>query len=670
MDTPPNSTPPTHESGPAPEPFRTQPATKIALRGSSASDSVERVAEASSSARIADERAAERYQEIEMLAVGGMGEVHLVRDDFLGRQVALKTLRYDFADSSFARVQFEQEFKLQARLEHPSIVPVYDIGVTADGRTYFTMKKVRGTTLHQILEGVRAGDPALVAAYPRRRLVDAVARATLAVDYAHVVGVVHRDLKPANIMLGDFGEVYVLDWGIALDTWYGAGIDPEPTEPAPVPVEGGEPDADVSIAAQGLASMHSSQQIGTPGYASPEQISGAVSRVGVGSDVWSLGAILYEALAGIAFVTGDTPAERILSTVDAGDPRPSLRASTRDVPPELDAICTRALAAEPSERFPTAHELYMALQRYLDGERDLELRAELAQAHVAKAHQAVERALSVEDESALAERARAMKEIGRSLALDPDNSDALRVLVRLLNERPRHVPPQVRAEFDKGANELVRRGFQLGTFCYLSWIFCVPALWWMGIEDPWPLVLFMMITLFAGAYAFVGGREKVVTPRRQYGLLILTSLSLAVASRAFGSVVLVPTAIAVNMLSFSMSESKKRRVAFVIVGLSVGIVAPMLLEQWGVLSPSYAFTRDSIRILANVVHFERGPTLTVLVLANVAIISVAAAWGGICRDELNKRDLELLLRKWHLDQLLPAGPERTTRVVRGGTVNA
>ncbi|MBK7977473.1 MAG: serine/threonine protein kinase [Deltaproteobacteria bacterium] len=584
-----------------------------------------------------------------MLGVGGMGEVHSVRDELLGREVALKTLREDLA-SDASRRQFEHEFKLQARLEHPSIVPVYDIGRMPDGRTFFTMKKVRGVTLHEILERVAGGDEAASRVYPRRRLIEAVARATLAIDYAHVLGVVHRDLKPGNLMLGDFGEVYVLDWGIAVDTWFGGfTIGGAATLERATSGGGGLDSSDPST-------RRSSQQIGTPGYAAPEQISGAVARVGARSDIWSLGAVLYEVLAGQSYVRGDTPSRRAAATIDAPDPRPSHRAADREVPPELDAICAKALAYEPEDRFGTAHELYQAIQRYLDGERDLELRAQLAAEHVSAADALVERALTIDDDSALADRAAAMKEIGRAMALAPDDPRALRVMVRLLSERPRHVPAQVKAEFDKGANELVKRGFQLGTYCYLSWVFCVPALVWMGLRDPWTLALFMTVTLFAGAYAFVGGREKVVTPRRQYGLLILTSLSLAVASRGFGPLVLVPTAIAVNMLSFSMSESKRRRVAFVAIGLGIGIVAPTLLEVAGVLSPSYAFSADSIHILPNIVSFPRVPTITVMLFANLAIILVAAAWGGVCRDELNKRDLELLLRKWHLAQILPEEP--------------
>ncbi|MFN7950816.1 MAG: serine/threonine-protein kinase [bacterium] len=597
--------------------------------------------------------AGDRYRELALLGVGGMGEVRAVHDELLGREVALKTLRSDLVAGMAARRQFEHELRLQARLEHPSIVPVYDIGRTPDGRTFFTMKKVRGITLYEILERIHAGDEAVRKAYPRRRLVDALARATLAVDYAHVLGVIHRDLKPSNLMLGDFGEVYILDWGIAVDTWFPVLSGATAAEREASDETGHARDA---ATADPLASLRSSQQIGTPGYAAPEQIAGAAARVSVRSDVWSLGAVLYEVLAGVPYVGGETPSQRAAATIDAPDPRPSLRAPDHDIAPELDAICVQALAYDPADRFGTAHELHQALQRHLDGERDLELRASLAARHLAEADAAVDRALERADESALAERARAMKEIGRALALDPEDPRAFRVMVRLLGEKPRHVPPQVKAEFEKGANELLRRAFQLGSLCYLSWVVCIPACLWMGVRSGWLLAFFMLTTVATSGYAFLSSKQKVISPARQYGMLVVTSLSLATASRGFGPLVLVPTAVAVNMLSFAMSESRRRRVAFVVIGTGIGIVAPVLLEALGILPPSYAFRDGVIQIMPQALSFTRGPALTVLLFANLAIIVAAAAWVGILRDELDRRDVELLLRKWHLAQMLPEEP--------------
>jgi serine/threonine-protein kinase len=151
-----------------------------------------------------------RYVEQGALGRGGMGEVRACEDRRVGREVAMK-----ISKTPGLNARFLQEARVQARLEHPSIVPVYDVGLDRDGAPYFTMKRVRGQTLKKILRGLRDGDPDTVANYSRRRLLTAFASVCLAVHYAHTKDVLHRDLKPTNIMLDEFGALYVLDWGLA-----------------------------------------------------------------------------------------------------------------------------------------------------------------------------------------------------------------------------------------------------------------------------------------------------------------------------------------------------------------------------------------------------------------------------------------------------------------------
>src|SRR5688572_24537938 len=144
----------------------------------------------------------------EVLGRGGMGEVVLATDEKFGRAVAIKRMRG--RASPTAIVRFEREARIQARLEHPSIVPVHELGRDANGRPFFTMKRLAGVTLAQVL-----ANETVVRIRPRQQLLRAFADVCRAIDLAHTRGVIHRDLKPANIMLGDFGEVYVLDWGVA-----------------------------------------------------------------------------------------------------------------------------------------------------------------------------------------------------------------------------------------------------------------------------------------------------------------------------------------------------------------------------------------------------------------------------------------------------------------------
>src|SRR5262245_61890331 len=157
----------------------------------------------------------DRYDVQGVLGVGGMGEVRVCLDRRIHRAVALKVMLQKTMSSDDLRRRFLREARIQGQLEHPAIVPVHDVGLTADGRPFFTMKRVRGMTLRQVLDALRTDDPVAKQRFGLRKLLTAFATVCQAVDFAHRRGVVHRDLKPENVILGDFGEVYVLDWGIA-----------------------------------------------------------------------------------------------------------------------------------------------------------------------------------------------------------------------------------------------------------------------------------------------------------------------------------------------------------------------------------------------------------------------------------------------------------------------
>ncbi|HEX7837328.1 MAG TPA: serine/threonine-protein kinase, partial [Kofleriaceae bacterium] len=205
------------------------------------------------------------YEIGEMLGRGGMGEVLLGHDGTIGRDIAIKRMRQP--DASFeAETRFLREAKIQARLQHPAIVPVHELGRDADGRPYFTMKRLAGRTLYQLL-----GE-----APPR--LLRAFVDVCLAIEFAHSCGVIHRDIKPTNIMLGDFGEVYVLDWGVAR-----------------VLGEGDEhPSVRDIVTAPG--ETQTGAAMGTPGYMAPEQALGYGITPAV--DVYALGCVLFEILTG------------------------------------------------------------------------------------------------------------------------------------------------------------------------------------------------------------------------------------------------------------------------------------------------------------------------------------------------------------------------------------
>ncbi|MEM1415725.1 MAG: bifunctional serine/threonine-protein kinase/formylglycine-generating enzyme family protein [Myxococcota bacterium] len=226
----------------------------------------------------------ERYRDLGRLAVGGSGQVRLVRDLRVERDVVMKILAFEHLEPTGATYRrFVHEARVTAALEHPGVVPVHDQGMLADGRPWFTMKRVRGRTFGELIEGLHADEGDFGAGL--RDVVEALARAAETVGYAHSEGVTHRDLKPSNLMVGAFGQVYVMDWGIARI----AGE--EPLEGALSGIQELRETGEVLV-------THVGAVCGTLPYMAPEQARGATREVGPATDVWALGAILFEVLAG------------------------------------------------------------------------------------------------------------------------------------------------------------------------------------------------------------------------------------------------------------------------------------------------------------------------------------------------------------------------------------
>ncbi|MEM1452861.1 MAG: bifunctional serine/threonine-protein kinase/formylglycine-generating enzyme family protein [Planctomycetota bacterium] len=295
-----------------------------------------------------------RYRIEQAIGQGGMGQVLRVHDRDLDRALAMKrSLEVAPGDERHARLvrlRFLMEARLTGGLEHPGIVPVHDVGALDDGTPFFTMRLVRGRDLRDVFGQLRNGDPD----WTRERVLGLVARVCEAVAYAHDRGVVHRDLKPSNVMVGAFGEVYVMDWGLARRL---GGPD--------VPASG----SDESLPRVTLAGS----VLGTPCYMPPEQARGHIDRVDFRSDVYSVGAMLYHLLAGFPPYLGpnmstelrDDSAEAVVDRVRAGPPDPIERVA-RNAAPELVAITARAMAREPHERYADMGELADELRAYLE----------------------------------------------------------------------------------------------------------------------------------------------------------------------------------------------------------------------------------------------------------------------------------------------------------------
>ncbi|MBN1517615.1 serine/threonine protein kinase, partial [Candidatus Sumerlaeota bacterium] len=241
------------------------------------------------------------------------------------------------------------------QLEHPNIVPVHDLGVDAQGRVYFTMKRVQGRSLRQILHGLAEGDPDTAAKYPLSELLTIFQKICDAISFAHSRRIIHRDLKPANIMVGEFGEALVMDWGLArfLDR---EDIDTEEVKKELEDSSGFERSIDGKV-------------VGTPSYMPPEQVRGRTEEIDERSDVYSLGAILYEILTFRPPYMGESIGEIFSKVAGAqlDDPRREARKRKRYCSPELAAICRKALSADKDARYQSAESLRIDVRRYLEG---------------------------------------------------------------------------------------------------------------------------------------------------------------------------------------------------------------------------------------------------------------------------------------------------------------
>jgi serine/threonine-protein kinase len=300
----------------------------------------------------------DRYGPLQQVGHGGIGVVFRGRDRVLGRELAVKVLREAYQDNPDARRRFIEEARVGSQLQHPSIVPVYELGWSADRRPYFTMKLVEGHTLAELLQG-RAGP-----AQDLPRLLGIFEQVCQAMAYAHARGVVHRDLKPANVMVGAFGEVQVMDWGFAKRA---------------VASEDGDGPSSLATGHWPLATVPGAL-MGTPAYMPPEQARGEAARVDARADVFALGAILCEVLTSQPPYVGSSADEvcRKAAAGDLADAQARLDACGADE--ALRELARRCLAAERSARPPDAGVVAQDLTAYLASAQERLRQAQLQRA--------------------------------------------------------------------------------------------------------------------------------------------------------------------------------------------------------------------------------------------------------------------------------------------------
>jgi serine/threonine protein kinase len=553
-----------------------------------------------------------RYEVLETLGRGGMGEVVSARDRVLGREIAIKRM-IETAPSASEVNRFLREARIQGWLDHPAIPPLHELALDPSGQPYFVMKKLVGTTLADVLEAIARGDAEIARKFPRERLLRAFTEVCLAVEFAHTRGVLHRDIKPANIMLGEFGEVFVLDWGVAKLVGVATEI----------------------VTSIGEATLHGAETmagavVGTPSFMAPEQRAGS-SELDGRADVYSLGRVLHTILR----------PSLLLETELRPSPSP---------PPELEEVARVATAVDRDQRIATPRELADRVQKYLDGDRDLAARRRLAADHLERAKRAL--AATTDDGRS------AMQEAGRALALDPSLPGAAELVGRLMLEPPAETPPEVAASLAADAArsqmEQARRGRIAALWCAAF----LPGMWFAGVSDP---TFYIVIALAVGAFVALtsyGARHPLAAtglPGRAVLTVVVLAVMLATLARLTSPFLIVPSiaALGITVLLGAPAYRNSKIVTLVLVAFIGAFIVPAALEVLGLVGRTFTLDEHALTIFIQASAPRIVGVWVALIACCVASVVVSAV-ATLRRARSEEHGQRLLhLQAWRLRQLLP-----------------
>jgi len=556
---------------------------------------------------------ADRYEVAVLLGRGGMGEVWLARDKRIGREVAVKRLRADTANDVLM-TRFFREAHVQGILDHPSVVPIHDLGIDTDGRPFIVMKRVTGTTLGQVF----AGDPARRPS--RAQLLGRLVDVCFAIELAHARGVIHRDLKPGNIMLGDYGETYVLDWGLArlVSTLRASAIDI----------------GDLGVR-EGETAL--GELLGTPGYMSPEQA--RADAIGPPTDVYALGCILFEILVGKPALPHG--AAGIAATLAAARHRPSEHAT--DVPPELDEVCAAATRFDPAAR-PSARALAERIQAYLEGDRDLARRRELADEHARRARDATP--------ATEAGRATAMQEAGQALILDPMNRTAQTVVIEML-EAPEVMPAEALEAAEADRAMLRQLAARWGARGYTALLAFVAILLLLPLYRTDVVLVTFAFSLGAwGALLWVARRP---TPRRatsHVAVFVLTGAMIACSGLLFGPLLITPAFVVAATAGY-LWVPHGHRAWLVALAFVLPFLLLVALEALGVTPRTVDFVDGQLVLSSSVIPLGARTTFLVVGIAMTIQVSLTAVIAIAGRRQAERVQNHVHAQRWHLRKMLP-----------------
>ena len=568
-----------------------------------------------------------RYLDRGTLGQGGMGRVADVFDAHLGRRVALKTLAGPLATEAEARQRFIHEAQVQAQLDHPAVVPVHDFGRREDGAPWFTMRRVCGRTLAEIIAAAAREDAP--GRPSRRRMLGWFVQACLAVEFAHSRQVLHLDFKPGNVMVGEFGEVYVLDWGLARSDAEGQG--------AP------------SLEAALEAASCRPPIAGTPGYLSPERLRGAPPDAA--DDVYALGCTLFELLALEPMHRGTTLGE-LVSPLSPTARSPRLRAPAQEVPEPLDAAVVAATDPDRARRTRSARALAEAVERFLDDDRHSEsLRLE-ARTALSRAQAATARLKACSD----ATREHVISDLARVLSLEPELPEAQALLHQVVHSEPARLPAGVAVELQRSEGEERAQLARASAVRLGTWVLLAPLFWLMGARDVSLAGTVTLGVVAAFLTALVMARSPSLSARSLGALVATHAAALAGVSLVFGSLMLVPSLAASAAVLYAGHLRGRSRV-WAVVAMTAAVMGPLALEFAGVLPPSMRFEDGALQLLPRLTDFPPAATVAVLVVSTLASLVTPAVLGGHLRDRLARAESRLQLMAWYLEHLGARGSE-------------
>jgi serine/threonine-protein kinase len=456
-----------------------------------------------------------------------------------------------------------------------------------------------------------------------------------AVDFAHTRGVVHRDLKPANIVLGEFGEVYVLDWGIARvvgDTGEVVTADIDTLEGSAPP----------------------GQVLGTPGYISPEQVGGP--DVGLPADVYSLGAILFEILAGQPVHPRGQQAALASTVGDQTLLSPAARRPDRAIPPELDALCFAMLSRTIAAR-PTARACADRIEEYLDGDRDVARRRSMAIDLVWQARAALE----------AEQRSEAMQAASRALALDPQVAGAAEIVTRLMLEPPRTTPPELQNALRDADAADISRHAKAAIPGYVLIAGFLPLLIWNGIIKWW-IVLAMVASALAMA---VAAMRLKASPLRSFGWWVLYAMGNAVVmvmlNRIAGPFTFVPALVSFITASVITYPAFLERPWVLTIVMLSGFLLPVGLEATGWIPSTWDLREGGIFVQGNAIDLGGPPALLTTLLASTATVVMAGIQSSVLGRANRAAQHKLVAQAWQLSHLLPSATRAATNTPPAGT---